>query len=311
MNFNDPFFKQVDDIRKQIKIKEKFTDMPFSSIVIAGMGGSGVSGRIFASLFQKKPVYVVDSYDLPEFVQKDSFFIAQSYSGNTEETISVAEQAKKRGIKVHAVTSGGKLKEISDETIIIPSGLQPREALSYLLMPLLNTFMESVLKDSDLEKAIDQAASKRDEIQDIAKKIVESKKIPYILSWEPFSPMSYRFKTQFNENSKLFALSHVLSEQNHNELVPMAMNREMREKFFYLCIEGEESSKNSKRMEMVERISGQTFVRIRPEGRNILEKLFFLVHYLDLLTVMAGILGGYNPEDVRVLENLKKDLSKN
>lgn len=310
MNFSDPFFKQVMDISNQVKIKDKFGLMDHSSITIAGMGGSGVSGRIFSSLYGKEPVNVVDGYDLPDFVDKNTFFIAESYSGNTEETLSVVEKARERGITIHSVTSGGKLAGMSDEVIRIPVGLQPRESLGYLLMPLLNTFLTDEVNDSNLGSAISSAFSMSDEIGSLANEIVESDRIPYILSWEPFASLSYRFKTQFNENSKMFAISHSLSEQNHNELVPMALNRKMKERFFYLCVEGDMNSRNARRMDMVESISGVNFHRIRAKGNTRLEKLIYLIHYIDILTVQVGILGNYDPEDVRVLENLKKDLSK-
>lgn len=310
MNFDEPFFKQVMNLADQVKLKEKFGTENHSSITVVGMGGSGVSGRIFSSLYQKEVVNVIDGYNLPDYVNKETFFIAESYSGNTEETISVVNQAKDRGIKVHAVTSGGKLADLADEAIIIPKGLQPREALGYLIMPLLNTFMEGDITDSDLQNAIVNARSKSDHIGKLAEKIVNSDKIPYVISWEPFTPISYRFKTQFNENSKMFAISHVLSEQNHNELVPMALNKNMSDRFFYLCVEGDMNSRNARRMDMVESISHVTFHRISPEGKTILEQLFYLIHYIDILTVQVAILRNYDPEDVKVLENLKKELSK-
>ncbi|MGP6206489.1 bifunctional phosphoglucose/phosphomannose isomerase [Cuniculiplasma sp. SKW3] len=310
MNFENPFFKQVMDLENQVKLKDKFKLESHSSVTIAGMGGSGVSGRIFSALYQKEIVNIVDGYNLPEFVNKDTFFIAVSYSGNTEETISVVNQARERGIKVHAITSGGKLSQISDDVIIIPKGLQPRESLGYLLMPLLNTFMSKMVYQSDLGDAINKARSKSKEIEKLAQKIVDSDKIPYIISWEPFTALSYRFKTQFNENSKMFALNHILSEQNHNELVPMALNENMRNRFFYLCIEGDPDSRNARRMDMVESISKVSFSRISSEGKTTLEKLFYLIHYIDILTVQVAILRNYDPEDVKVLENLKGDLSK-
>lgn len=47
---------------------------------------------------------------------------------------------KKKNAHVYAITSGGKLADRVKNSIIIPSGLQPRSALGYMLMPLFNTF---------------------------------------------------------------------------------------------------------------------------------------------------------------------------
>jgi glucose/mannose-6-phosphate isomerase len=297
------------NIKEQVNFKGKFADSSSNHIVIAGMGGSGVSGRIFSELCSEKKISVVDSYNLPGFVNKDDYLVCVSYSGNTEETLSVAKQAKERGIKVHAITSGGKLSQIADEIITVPSGLQPRQALGYLLMPLINTFIPiSDAERKNILKALDLVNP--DEARNMAKQIVDSGKIPYIVSWEPFSALSYRAKTQFNENSKLPAISHTLSEQNHNELVPLAVNKNYSDRFFFISIDGSENSRNQLRMKIMTELAGIEFHHLISKGETYLSRYFYLVHFIDLLTYHAGIFGKFDPENVSILENLKKELSR-
>ncbi len=309
----DKFYNQVYSIKEQINFKEKFSiDIgDVHAIVISGMGGSGVSGRIFSEAFQELPVIVVDSYKLPKYVDRNYCFIAVSYSGNTEETLSTVREAKSRGITVNAITSGGELSTICDNLIKIPSGLQPREAIGYLLMPLLNTFIG--IKGEERKRIIsilENLEKERSPIWQLAQKIVDSRKIPYILSWEPFSSLSYRFKTQFNENSKLFALNHNLSEQNHNELVPQLVNSGMAEKFIFLAIEGDSSSRCKVRLDIMESKFSSEIIKIKPKGETYLEKLFYILHYIDILTVEVSLRLSFDPEDVKVLENLKAELSR-
>jgi glucose/mannose-6-phosphate isomerase len=306
------FWKQVYSLKEQISFGGRFkkVEQDYAGIVISGMGGSGVAGRIFSECFQSKPVYLVDSYELPAFVNENYFFVAISYSGNTEETISVTKQAKERGILIHSITSGGKLVNLSDEVVSVPEGLQPREAVGYLLTPLLNTFTDFLNADKNkIVELLERLEKERSPIWTLAQKIVDSNKIPYIISWEPFRPLSYRFKTQFNENSKLFALNHNLSEQNHNELVPAIMNLSMKKKFFYLVIQGKNESRNRLRMDLIEKEIGEPFHFIIPVGETFYEKLFYTLHYIDILTVEISLKLSYDPEDVKVLEKLKKDLS--
>lgn len=307
----DKFFQQVYSLKEQLKFSGSFSANleKIDNIVVSGMGGSGVAGRIFSTYFKIKPVLIVDSYDLPDYVDKNSFFIAISYSGNTEEVLSVVNKARKKGVKIHSITSGGELEALSDEVVKVPSGLQPRAAIGYLLMPLLNTFTH--IGSGDIEETISlltELESSRAPIAQLAQRISESGKIPYILAWEPFSSLSYRFKTQFNENSKMFALTHVLSEQNHNELVPMLMNEDMRSKFYYLVVDGDSGSRNQNRMNIMERESHLEFSHLKAKGNTFFQKLFYILHYIDLLTVHIALKNSYDPEDVRVLENLKKNL---
>ena len=85
------------------------------SILITGMGGSSNAGKILQSLVEedfKKPITVYNDYGLPAWVNEKTLVVANTYSGNTEETLSGLEIAKKVGAKVLGVTTGGKLAEM-------------------------------------------------------------------------------------------------------------------------------------------------------------------------------------------------------
>src|SRR3989344_5599365 len=102
------------------------------NIVVCGMGGSGFSGDLLKVYAQNCPleVHVIKDYTLPEFVQKKSLVFAVSYSGNTEETISAYRSALRRGCRIVAISSGGKLEELSklnkNPHIKVPGKIQPR-----------------------------------------------------------------------------------------------------------------------------------------------------------------------------------------
>src|SRR3954468_14273300 len=63
------------------------------SIVIAGIGGSGIGGAFVRSYLSSLtvPIAVTRSYSLPSWANEHSLVIASSYSGNTEETLSAFE----------------------------------------------------------------------------------------------------------------------------------------------------------------------------------------------------------------------------
>ena len=77
------------------------------NIVYAGMGGSALAAVLSISWpGYKIPFTVVRDYDIPEYVSDKTYFIAASYSGNTEETLSALEQAEARGAQI-AIIAGG------------------------------------------------------------------------------------------------------------------------------------------------------------------------------------------------------------
>ena len=55
------------------------------------------------------PVLVVRDLQLPFSLTKRTLFVACSYSGNTEETLALLDQAVKSEARVMAVSSGGTL----------------------------------------------------------------------------------------------------------------------------------------------------------------------------------------------------------
>src|SRR2546425_12275427 len=82
-------------------------------IVFAGMGGSGALGDIFSAILSKTSIHVavVKGYHLPRTVDSNTLVVTTTISGNTVETLSVLDSAKKLGCNTMAFSSGGKMEE--------------------------------------------------------------------------------------------------------------------------------------------------------------------------------------------------------
>ena len=83
------------------------------NIVISGLGGSGIGGRIVGQLVAEKcsvPIVCTSDYVLPEFVGEHTLVIISSYSGDTEETVAAMQEA----IAKKAEISNDELKQIFD-----------------------------------------------------------------------------------------------------------------------------------------------------------------------------------------------------
>ena len=124
--------KEAVKLARGFKIKGKF-----ANICVCGMGGSGIGGELLKPLAKKLNITTHHDYGLPKEVDKKSLVVCISYSGNTEETISAFDEAKKRKAKIVVITSGGKLVAKDKNAIIIPSGMQPRSAIGYLFLTMV------------------------------------------------------------------------------------------------------------------------------------------------------------------------------
>jgi glucose/mannose-6-phosphate isomerase len=135
------------------------------SVVVSGMGGSSNAAKMIQGIFEnelKIPLVVYNDYGLPAWVNSETLFVANSYSGNTEETLSGIEAAKKVGAKIIGVATGGKLGEmissgeIQGATIsagdINPTGF-PKTGLGLSLGGLLGALAKAgvlPIKEEDL-----------------------------------------------------------------------------------------------------------------------------------------------------------------
>ena len=305
MNFLD----ELKNLKEQIKSTDKFNvDFNFDNIVISGMGGSGIVGNIFQEYYTDRPVIAIGDYGIPSFVNDKTLFIAISYSGNTEETINNVEEAKKRGAHVMAITSGGKLETLVENSIVIPADLQPRSALGYMLMPLYNTFSPvDADKVSEAYDILNDMDKNHSEMKSEAFKIYENSSIPIIYGSKPFKSVAYRWKTQFNENAKTFAFYSYFPELNHNDTMPLKSAYRRSEYLFYAF--ESDNARINQRIKITQDITGEQFSVVKSPSNDYFAKLFYLIHYADYLTYELALVRNVDPTDVSTIEELKKKLS--
>jgi len=301
-----------------------------NNIIINGMGGSAISGDIIKSLLINKlniPLFVNRSYHLPKWANKNTLVITQSYSGNTEETISAFKQAYQKKCKTISISSGGKLQEYSENRginhIKIPSGYIPRSAITYFLFISLKILdiiglTTNVLK-INIEELLDVA---KDVIEHNNKKIPKennpSKKIaqtilstlPQVYGWNIYSPIAKRWSTQFNENSKLISKFDIVTESNHNDIVGWSENYEMSKKFSCIIFRDKslESIYMSTRLDFMKKLYldvAANFIEIHAKGNDQISKIVHLIYLGDFISCYLAILRNIDPTPVTIIDELK------
>ena len=119
-------------------------------IVFGGMGGSGAIGDIFESILSKTKIHVnvVKGYVLPETVNSNTLVVLVSVSGNTDETLSLLESAKKIKCNIIAFSSGGKIQEycIKNDVkhIPVPKFHSPRATFPSFLYTMLKVLYQTL-----------------------------------------------------------------------------------------------------------------------------------------------------------------------
>ncbi len=297
---------------------------PYSNVVVTGLGGSGIGGRIAAQLVAheaKCPIEVYSNYYLPAYVNHKSLVIACSYSGNTEETLAAMEQALARGARVCVITSGGTMLETAQKRgldhIIIPGGNPPRTMLAFSLTQQFYVLNHFGIIGDGFEGAIKNAAAMLEDdkakIQETAKALVEKLfgKRLVIYSEAGTEAVSIRFRQQVNENSKELCWHHAIPEMNHNELVGWAGGKD--DIAVVIFRHKEDHERSQIRME----INKEVFRKYTPhvhdvwsQGDTAFARQIYLINLGDWVSYYWAEKKGVDPTEIAVINMLKGKLAE-
>ncbi len=295
-----------------------------SNVLISGLGGSGIGGTIAAEVVASEagiPIVTNSGYFIPGFVDDETLFVACSYSGNTEETLSAANLAHEKGAKIVVISSGGKLKEMAEahqwDYIGIPGGQPPRASFGLSFPEVLYVLHAYGIISKKFEKDLEAAMKLLDDneaaIQKEALEVTEKLfgKIPVIYAADGFGGVATRFRQQINENSKMLCWHHVIPEMNHNELVGW------RTKNDDLAVVLFRNESDYKRIQARMDINKGTFaeytnttVEIWSKGESDLQRSLYLIHIGDWITYLLAEKKGIDETEVKVIDHLKGELAK-
>lgn len=302
----------------------------FENIVYAGMGGSAlpaILSRIWPGY--KLPFEVSRQYNIPAHVSAKTLFIASSYSGNTEETLSALAEAEGKGAAIAIMAGGGKLEEIANQKnypfIKIPKAEQPRYAVFYMLVALLKILESaSLLSLDDANGQLTTAAkflkeSVKDWVATVPMDINPAKKLAMELAGKSgvvyagplLAPAAYKWKISFNENAKNVAWWGEYPEFNHNEFVGWSSHPIQKPYAVVDLRSNLEHPRIQKRFELSDRLlSGKRPAAhvVQAQGSNLLEQLLWTVAYGDFVTIYLALLNNVNPAPVELVEKFKKEL---
>lgn len=322
--------KQWQQLQYEFNVElPKYDDI--QNVVIAGMGGSALPAVFLQSWpGLNVPLEIVRTYDIPQYVGKNTLYIGSSYSGNTEETLSTLNEAEQRGAQIVVVSAGGKLTEYAKRAghplFAIPSGFQPRMSMFYFWAAFVQ-----ILEHSNLAKLGGAV-----ELADVGNWLKEQTQ-----TWRPDSPVSGNFakqlalelvgksiviyggslmwpvankwKISFNENSKQLAWANQLPEFDHNEFIGWS-GQPVDKPYAVVDIRSSlEHPRIQKRFEVSERLlSGMRPAPqiVSVQGENILQQLLWGVTLGDFVSIYLAILNNVDPTPVELVEKFKKALDQ-
>jgi glucose/mannose-6-phosphate isomerase len=299
----------------------------YNSLFFCGMGGSATSCDILNDLtrnYGNISSEVVRGSNLPRFVNSHSLVIVNSVSGNTEETLTMVNEASAKKAEVICISSGGKLKEVASKYghkhISIPDLFLPRASLPYLIppglkliRPFLTDFPDKEISTiyRELSDTGDRISMKVVEQENIAKRIAGFLKSgfvfcltsPYLIS------AGTRFKNSLNENAKLHCTKETILESTHNEIVPFTFkSNAFARKVMFLQWDRDGSLIKSRFTKVQNFFSeiGQPYMGLLQPESSILSAILCAIYILDYSTVYIAITNGIDPSPTPAIDILKR-----
>jgi glucose/mannose-6-phosphate isomerase len=300
-------------------------------LLVCGMGGSAIGGDLAAAAIgerAERPIVTSRDYTPPPWLGSDALVLCASYSGNTEETLSAFEAARARGARTLVVTAGGELGARARRDglpwVRLPDGFPPRAALAFLLVPL-------VLLLDGLGAGLGGAAEREEAVRVLtalggelapevpaagnpAKALAAALagRVPVIYGSELSAAVAYRWRTQFEENTKVLAGSGALPEMNHNALEAWAAADAGRAAWAVVLLrEHGEHPRVARRLALTRELIGArtpTYeVWARGDGR--LARMLSLVLQGDWVSYYAALVRGADPWAVDALEAFKRRMA--
>ena len=304
-----------------------------SQLVVLGMGGSAIGGdllRMLAARVSPVPVRVFRGYNAPPRLDARAIVVASSNSGGTEETLSAFEQTLQTAAMPFVSTTGGRLLEIA-RARGIPSYVYafpspPRAALGHGCMPLVRLAEHAGVlprQDEAVAEAVGVMQALRDEIaarvpeqDNRAKRMARALhgRLPIVFGAEHLAEAAHRWRCQFAENSKSWALSDELPEANHNTIVglglPAGVIPDVRAIFLRAA---SLHPRVAARYELTRQALSDAGIEsdlVDGRGSGALAELFSTIHFGDYVSYYLAILNGADPTPIGPIDRFKARLAE-
>ena len=299
-------------------------------LVVCGMGGSAVGADLARDAIgprARMPIATVRDYAPDGWLGTDCLVLCASYSGTTEETLACYRAATEAGAARVVLTTGGELAALARAdgvpVIGVPAGLQPRAAVSYMVVAALECAAACGAAPS-LREEIEAAAGSLTALARVwgpdgpedgeAKTLARSLHgmLPVVYGIGSTVAAARRWKTQLNENAKIPAFFGALPEVNHNEICGYAAGDRLAAIYPVFLVPANLDGRSHRRVGLTAALAesaGAGGHQVTARGDTLLEQVLSLVLLGDLVSVYFAVLQGIDPTPVEAIERFKRSLA--
>ena len=303
-------------------------------LAVGALGGSAIAADLTEGLYRDRlphPLVVVRDYHWPAFVGRDSLALLSSYSGETEETLSLYREAGERGVPRAAISTGGTLAAWCARDgvpcVTLPGGSPPRAALFSSWVTLTSLLHGLGWVDDPAPAWREAAAVLRARNAtvgpDVPAATNPAKRLALALAGrmvflyagaERIGPVAVRVRQQLNENAKMLGHSATTPELNHNEIVGWERQDGLPKPVAVLLLRDvEDSAATRTRLALSGEYAakqGADVQEVASVGEGRLARLASLVQFGDYLSLYLALMNGVDPTPIASINEFKRRLAE-
>ena len=295
----------------------------YERFVVLGMGGSNLAPELLKVRQPNLDIAAHRTYDLPHVPvshARKTLFIASSYSGNTEETITSFEKALREKVPLAVITTGGTLLALAKRHRIpyveLPNtGIQPRSALGYAIVGISALIGKpAFLRELHALPAALRVSALEKNGKALAKKI--SGRVPIIYSSIDNFPIAYNWKIKFNETGKVPAFANSFPELNHNEMTGFdvaRLTKKLSAPFYFIFLKGKDNPRIVNRMETTAQLYRERRLPVEMlelSGKTPFERIFNALLLADWTAYYTAERYQVEAEQVPMVERFKSLIAR-
>lgn len=337
---NSAYLKSISLYHSQLRESWKeITNLTFKpeykkvgEVIIGGMGASTFGYRVVSDAFKGTrlmvPVSLLEEYQLPEYADEKTLFIATSYSGNTEEVLCALKEAKSRGCIIYGITSGGIIgKMIKDgeipgyvfDTRNNPSGAS-RTSVGYMVGATLGL----LAKLGHLELGIREFNEFVDYVEAYTKILIENTSfsdkianqikdtIPVFITAEHTLSATHIWRNFLNETAKTLGFTCAVPAMNHHFLDGLKYPESAKANLLFVYVlSGLHNDKNKVRLRVSREVNkkyGYRSMGIDLNGGSVLKEIFELIILGSLVSYKIAEIRKEDPVANEMVDYLKLQL---
>ena len=254
-------------------------------------------------------------------MDKNTLVVATSISGNTSETLTVLDSAKKLDCSLIAFSSGGKIEKFCKNNQIIfrkiPLIHSPRTSLvnfTYSILKILNSVLP--IGKNDIIESLNELDIMKNQI--CSHNLSDSNPAINLANWISGIPIIYyphglqstatRFKSSLQENAKTHVIIEDVIEACHNGIVSWERPSVVQP----ILLQGKDDYiKTKERFTIIKEFFTKNnidFKEIHSTSGNILTKTISLIYMLDYTSIYRAILSKIDPSPVVSIDYIKSKI---